>query len=214
VLGRRIVATQVDVRDFDSVRAAVDDGVARLGKLDIVSANAGIGSFGALESLAPEAWKDMLDVNLTGVWHTLKAAIPHLKANGSGSVIITNSASGLVGTPNMGHYAATKHALVELMRTAALELAPYNIRVNSVHPTAVDTDMVHNPATYEVFAPDLDPVARTKENVTERFAALMVLPINWVEPVDISNAVLWLASDEARYVTGLELKVDAGQLLK
>ncbi|GAA4168891.1 mycofactocin-coupled SDR family oxidoreductase [Gryllotalpicola koreensis] len=213
-LDRRIVATQADVRDFDALKGALDAGVAQLGKLDIVSANAGIFSFGTLDELTEEQWNDMLAVNLTGVWHTVKAAIPHLKANGGGSMILTSSTAGLLAIPNIGHYVAAKHGVVGVMKTAALELAPFNIRVNSVHPTSVNTDMIQNSAAYELFAPDLTPEQRTKEALAPRFQTLNVLPIPWVEPVDISNAVLWLASDESRYVTGLEVRVDAGQLLK
>jgi len=214
-LDRRIVATQADVRDFAGLKAQVDAGVAELGRLDIVSANAGIFSFGTLEELTDESWNDMLGVNLTGVWHTIKATVPHIRAGGrGGSIILTSSTAGLMAIPNIGHYVAAKHGVVGLMKTAALELAQDNIRVNSVHPTSVNTDMIQNAATYELFAPDLEPAQRTKEVIGERFQAMNVLPIPWVEAVDISNAVLWLASDQSRYVTGLELKIDAGQTLR
>jgi NAD(P)-dependent dehydrogenase (short-subunit alcohol dehydrogenase family) len=157
----------------------------------------------------------MIDVNLTGVWHTAKAAIPHIKAGGrGGSIILTSSTAGLMAIPSIGHYTAAKHGVVGLMRTLALELAPDMIRVNSVHPTSVDTGMIQNAATYALFAPDLEEGARTKEVLADRFQALNALPIPWVEPVDISNAVLWLASDESRYVTGVTLPVDAGSLIK
>jgi SDR family mycofactocin-dependent oxidoreductase len=213
-LDRRIVATQADVRDYAALKAAVDDGVAQLGKLDIVSANAGIFSFGTLEELDDTTWQDMIDVNLTGAWHAAKAAIPHLRANGGGSMILTSSTAGLMAIPHIGHYTSAKHGVVGLMRTLALELAPDMIRVNSVHPTSVNTDMIQNAATYALFAPDLPEAQRTKEVLGERFQALNALPIPWVEPVDISNAVLWLASDEARYVTGVTLPIDAGSLTK
>jgi len=213
-LDRRIVATQADVRDYAALKAAVDDGVAQLGKLDIVSANAGIFSFGSLEELDDKTWQDMIDVNLTGVWHAAKAAIPHLRANGGGSMILTSSTAGLMAIPHIGHYTSAKHGVVGLMRTLAVELAPDMIRVNSVHPTSVNTDMIQNAATYALFAPDLPEAQRTKEVLGERFQTLNALPIPWVEPVDISNAVLWLASDEARYVTGVTLPIDAGSLTK
>ena len=214
-LDRRIIATEADVRDYGALKAAVDDGVAQLGRLDIVSANAGIFSFGTLAELPEQAWQDMIDTNLTGVWHATKAAIPHLKAGGrGGSIILTSSAAGLMAMENIGHYVAAKHGVVGLMRTLALELAPDMIRVNSVHPTGVDTDMIQNAATYALFAPDLPEKDRTKERLGERFQALNALPIPWVEPLDISNAVLWLASDESRYVTGVTLPVDAGSLVK
>jgi (+)-trans-carveol dehydrogenase len=214
-LDRRIVATQADVRDYGAVKAAVDDGVAQLGRLDIVAANAGIFSFGQADVLEEQTWQDMIDVNLTGVWHAAKAAIPHLKAGGhGGSMILTSSTAGLMPFENMAHYTSAKHGVVGLMRVLAVELAPHFIRVNSVHPTSVNTDMIQNSATYELFAPDLTPEQRTKDVLGERFQTLNALPIRWVEPRDISNAVLFLASDEARYITGITLPVDAGSLLK
>jgi (+)-trans-carveol dehydrogenase len=148
------------------------------------------------------------------VWHAAKAAIPHLRAAGGGSIILTSSTAGLKAIPNTGHYNAAKHGVVGLMRTLAAELAQDRIRVNSVHPTAVDTDMIQNAATYALFAPDLPEAERTREVLAPRFGQLNLLPIPWVEAVDISNAVLFLASDEARYVTGVTLPVDAGLLIK
>jgi (+)-trans-carveol dehydrogenase len=213
-LGRRVVATQADVRDYAALKAAVDDGVARLGRLDIVAANAGIFSYGTLEGLDETAWRDMIDVNLTGVWHTVKAAIPHLRAAGGGSIILTSSTGGLMGIPNAGHYVSAKHGVVGLMRTLALELAPEMIRVNSVHPTSVSTDMIHNPANYRLFAPGLPDAERVKDLLAPTFQEFNALPVPWVEPVDVSNAVLWLASDESRYVTGVTLPIDAGALVK
>jgi (+)-trans-carveol dehydrogenase len=211
-LDRRIVAAQADVRDYYGVKAALDEAVAELGRLDIVSANAGIFSFGTLDEMDETTWQDMIDTNLTGPWHTAKAAIPHLRAGGS--IIVTSSMAGLKASPNLGHYVTAKHGLVGLMRTLALELAPDFIRVNSIHPTSVNTDMIHNAPTYALFAPDLQEDQRTKETLEPRFQALDVLPIPWVEPVDISNALLFLASDEARYITGVALPVDAGGTIK
>ncbi|MBP3043059.1 mycofactocin-coupled SDR family oxidoreductase [Arthrobacter jiangjiafuii] len=212
-LDRRIVAIEADVRDYAALKAAVDDGVAQLGRLDIVCGNAGIAGFGRAEELSAGEWGDMIDVNLTGVWHTVKAAIPHLKAGGNGgSIILTSSTAGLMGIENSAHYVAAKHGVVGLMRTLALELAQDMIRVNTVHPTGVDTDMIQNSTIYELFAPDLD--SPTREQIGERFQALNVLPIPWVEAVDISNAVLFLASDEARYITGVTLPIDAGSTAK
>jgi SDR family mycofactocin-dependent oxidoreductase len=213
-LGRRIVAAQADMRDYDALKQALDDGVAQLGRLDIVSANAGIFSYGTLAELPEQTWQDMIDTNLTGAWHAAKAAIPHLRAAGGGSMILTSSTMGLMAIPNLGHYVAAKHGVVGLMRTLALELAPDFIRVNSIHPASVDTDMVHNAAMYALFAPDLPEDQRTRQTLAPRFQALEVLPIPWVEPADISNAVLFLASDEARYITGITLPVDAGATLK
>ncbi|MCU1558067.1 MAG: 3-ketoacyl-ACP reductase [Microbacteriaceae bacterium] len=213
-LDRRIIATKADVRDYDAVKSALDDGVAQLGRLDIVSANAGIFSFGTMEELTDVEWDELQDVNLKGVWHTAKAAIPHLRANGGGSMILTSSSAGVKAVPNIGHYVAAKHGVIGLMKTLALELAPDMIRVNTVNPTSVNTDMIQNAATYELFAPDLPVAERTKEVIGERFKTMNALPIPWVEAVDISNAVLFLASDEARYITGVVFPVDAGQLVK
>ncbi|MDZ8276694.1 mycofactocin-coupled SDR family oxidoreductase [Microbacterium aquimaris] len=212
-LDRRIVATKADVRDYDGLKSALDAGVAQLGRLDIVSANAGISTAMApAQDLSEELWVDMVDVNLTGVWRTCKAAIPHLKAAGGGSIILTSSDAGLFAFPNIAHYVSAKHGVVGLMRTLALELAPDMIRVNSVHPTVVDTPMVNNDQTYRLFRPDVeDPGV---DDFKEAATAINALPIPWVDAVDISNAVLFLASDEARYITGVPLPVDAGAAVK
>jgi len=212
-LDRRIVATRADVRDYAGLKKALDEGVAQLGRLDIVSANAGIVSYGRADELPEQSWQDVIDTNLTGVWHAAKAAIPHLRAGGrGGSIILTSSTAGLKGYQNLAHYVAAKHGVVGLMRTLALELAPDMIRVNSVHPTSVNTDMIQNDATYRLFRPDLENPGR--QDMAEAGIVMNVLPIPWVEPVDISNAVLFLASDEARYITGVTLPVDAGFLDK
>ena len=212
-LDQRIVATQADVRDYDALKRALDDGVTQLGRLDIVAANAGIYSFGRMEEMDETTWQDVIDTDLTGVWHTAKAAIPHLRAGGrGGSMILTSSVVGLKGSQNIGHYVAAKHGVVGLMRTLALELAPDFIRVNSIHPTTVDTPMVMNSATYRLFRPDLENP--TADDMAEASRAVNALPIPWVEPADISSAVLFLASDEARYVTGVTFPVDAGFTVK
>jgi len=207
-LDRRIVASQADVRDSGGLTAALDDGVARLG---IVVANAGIVRFGTVEELTEQAWRDVIDVNLTGVWHTVKAAIPRLRAAGGGSIIIIGT--GLKGKPNLGHYAAAKHGLVGLMQSLANELAPDMVRVNTVHPSAVDNDMIHNQALYHQLLPDHQGDI-TRQEIEPVFQTLNALPVPWVESVDISNAVLFLASDEARYITGVTLPVDAGASVK
>jgi (+)-trans-carveol dehydrogenase len=212
-LDRRIVATQVDVRDYDALKQALDDGVAQLGRLDVVSANAGIVSYGRAEELAEQTWQDVIDTDLTGEWHAAKAAIPHLRAGGrGGSIILTSSDAGLKASQNLAHYVAAKHGVIGLMRTLAMELAPDFIRVNALAPTTVDTPMVMNEATYRLFRPDLENP--TADDMAGPATALNVLPIPWVEPVDISNALVFLASDQARYVTGVVLPVDAGAAIK
>ncbi len=209
-LDRRIVSHVADVRDSGALGAAVDAGVSQLGKLDVVCANAGVFEIAPALEITDAMWRTMIDVNLTGVWNTCRAALPHLLANGGGAIVITSSTAGIKGTPNTTHYTATKHGVVGIMRTLANEFAEQGIRVNTVHPTGVDTDMIMNEKTWGLFSPD-DP---TRENAAPAFESLHALPVSWVEPVDISNAVLWLASDEARYVTGVMLPVDAGWTIR
>ena len=157
-LDRRVVTAEVDVRDFDALSAAVDGGVEQLGRLDVMVANAGIGTPGAmLDEMDEPRWQQMLDVNLSGVWKSVKAAVPHIKAGGrGGSVIMTSSVGGLKAYPHVGHYVTAKHGVVGLMRTFAVELGQFSIRVNSVHPTHVGTDMLLNESTYRSFRPDLE----------------------------------------------------------
>ena len=213
-LDRRIIAKKADVRSFEQVKAVADEGVAEFGRLDIVLGNAGIfTSPNTSENLSDEEFVDMVDVNLTGVWRTCKAAIPHMKKAGNGgSIILTSSAAGLMGYANIGHYVAAKHGVVGLMRTLALELGPEMIRVNSVHPTTVDTPMVMNEPTFKLFRPDLEHP--TKEDFAAAATTMNLMPVPWLEAVDISNAIVFLASDEARYITGVTLPVDAGVLVK
>lgn len=211
-LDRRIVARKADVRDAAGLQAALDAGVGQLGGLDIVVANAGIASYGLSWELTEQMWQEMLDVNLTGVWHTAKAAVPHLMRRGGGSMVFTSSIGGLKGIMQVAHYVSAKHGIVGLMRTMANELAPHRIRVNTVHPTNVDTHMIQNPGTWGMFAPD-DPEP-TQEKAMPGFMSLNALEVPWIDPVDIANAVLFLSSDEARYVTGVALPIDAGAAVK
>jgi SDR family mycofactocin-dependent oxidoreductase len=203
-LDRRIVARQADVRDEAGLRAAFEAGVAELGPVDIVLANAGIAPM-ALGTEPPEAWQDVIDVNLTGVFNTVEIAIPSMIERGQGgAIVLTSSTAGIngIGGPSRGGlgYTASKHGVVGLMRSYANSLAPYRIRVNSVHPTGVNTPMVVNDAMQQFLASD--------PSLSDAMAN--ALPIDMVEPVDISNAILWLVSDDARYVTGVTLPVDAG----
>ncbi|QZT62216.1 mycofactocin-coupled SDR family oxidoreductase [Mycolicibacterium austroafricanum] len=213
-IGRRVVAAEVDVRDYAAVKAAVDSGVEQLGRLDIVVANAGIGNGGqTLDHTSEEDWNDMIDVNLSGVWKSVKAAVPHLLSGGrGGSIILTSSVGGLKPYPHTGHYIAAKHGVIGLMRTFAVELGQHSIRVNAVCPTNVNTPLFMNEGTMKLFRPDLENPGPDDLAVAAQF--MHVLPVGWVEPVDISNAVLFLASDEARYITGLPVTVDAGSMLK
>lgn len=213
-LNRRIVTAEVDVRDYDALKAVVDGGVEQLGRLDIVVANAGIGNGGAtLDKTSEEDWRDMIDVNLSGVWKTVKAAVPHLLSAGhGGSIILTSSVGGLKPYPHTGHYIAAKHGVIGLMRTFAVELGQHSIRVNAVCPTNVNTPLFMNEGTMKLFRPDLENPGPDDLAVAAQF--MHVLPVGWVEPEDVSNAVLFLASDESRYITGLPVTIDAGSMLK
>jgi len=182
-----------------------------LGPIDIVVANAGVESFGLSWELTEKQWQDVIDVNLTGLWKTTTAVIPSMIDSGrGGSIILTSSIAGLIAYANMAHYNVAKHGVTGLMRTLAVELAPHNIRVNSVHPTVVNTPMINNPAVYEFLLPHLeDP---KKSDVDDVFVHFHALRVAMIEPVDVSNAVLYFASDEARFVTGTTHVIDAGAM--
>jgi (+)-trans-carveol dehydrogenase len=211
---RRIYTAEVDVRDYDALKAALDTGVEQLGRLDIIVANAGIGNGGqTLDKTSEADWTAMIDINLSGVWKSVKAGVPHILAGGrGGSIILTSSVGGLKAYPHCGHYVAAKHGVVGLMRTFAVELGAQNIRVNSVHPTNVNTPLFMNDDTMKLFRPDLENPGPDDMKVVGQL--MHTLPIGWVEPEDIANAVLFLASDESRYVTGVTLPIDGGSCLK
>lgn len=204
-LDRRIIASETDTRDFESMSAALRAGVAELGRLDVVVANAGICSAAMSWEITPEQWKETLDVNLTGTFFTAKAAIPILLEQGTGgSIVLTSSVAGLRGLPFLAHYAASKHGIVGLCRSMANELGQYNIRVNTVHPHGVATGMQPN-----------DMMALLGEHGSTLGPIFMgSLPDPISDPEDIAAAVAWLASDEARHVTGIQLPVDLGTLTR
>ena len=200
---RRAVIHVVDIRDAAALASAVDDGVAELGGLDAAVANAGVLTAATWDTTTSEQWRTVVDVNLIGTWNTCAAALPHLVDRG-GSLILVSSSAGLKGTPLHLPYTASKHGVVGLSRALANELAAQNVRVNTVHPTGVETGM--RPESLQGLLaearPDLIPIF------------LNALPTLMAEAIDISNAVLFLVSDESRFVTGLELKVDAGVTLR
>jgi SDR family mycofactocin-dependent oxidoreductase len=213
-LGRRIVSARVDVRDYEACKAAVDSGVEQLGRLDVIVANAGVGTDGRmLHKIRENVWQDMIDINLSGVWHTVKAGVPHLLSGGrGGSIVLTSSVGGRKAYPNTGHYIAAKHGVIGLMRTFAVELRQHMIRVNSVLPTQVSTPMLMSEQTYHLFRPDLENPG--PDDFAPISQMMHTLPVPWFDAIDISNAVLFLASDESRHITGVSLPVDAGSLLK
>lgn len=210
--GRRILARDADVRNLAALTAAVDEGVKALGRLDIVVANAGISSPAPTLGMSEDTWQEMIDINLTGVWKSLKASVPHIVESGhGGSVVITSSVAAMVAQENIAHYAAAKAGLVSLMKVLAKELAPQSIRVNTVHPGTVGTDMVYNESTYRLFRPDLENPGRAD---FEAVAGKMNrLPVTALAPEDITNTVLFLVSDAAKYITGTTHIVDAGNAL-
>jgi SDR family mycofactocin-dependent oxidoreductase len=200
-LDRRIVASVTDVRDRDAFKTAIDDGVAALGRLDIVVGNAGICIIAPWDEVTPEIWDTTIATNLTGVFNTVQLTAPHLIAAGGGSIILTSSAAGLKGLPFLTPYVASKFGVTGLGKAFAAELAEHNIRVNTLHPTGVETAMGE---MADAYPPLLEKHPRVGGMLTN------MLPIESTQPRDQSNAVLFLASDEARFVTALSMTVDAG----
>lgn len=214
-LGRRIVARKADVRERDQMRAAVNEGIAELGHLDTVICNAGILP---MKHREPSAFVDAVDVDFGGVLNSVAVTLPHLGAGSS--IVITGSTAalmpGAVNNPTLGPggsgYNLAKTMLIQYTEALALNVAPMSIRVNCIHPTNCDTNLLHNDGIYKVFRPDLENP--TADDVMPAFHYFHSMPIPYIDPVDISNAVLFLVSDEARYITGVNLRVDAGSLLK
>jgi SDR family mycofactocin-dependent oxidoreductase len=212
--GVTAITTQVDVRDGTAVRQAIDAAVQQLGRLDIIVCNAGISSHAGAADLTDDMWDDVIDINLSGAFRSARAAIPHLRANGGGAIIFIGSVASLKGMTGAAHYVAAKHGIVGLTKGLANELAPDNIRVNAVHPTTTDTDMVHNEFTYADYRPDLPAGAIGRDDVASTFLTINNLQVPWIDSIDVSNAVVWLASDRARYITGVSLPVDTGAVIK
>jgi SDR family mycofactocin-dependent oxidoreductase len=212
-VGGDIVAEIADTRDFDQVKAVFDRGQQQFGRVDIVIPNAGICSGAKTWEITPEDWREMIDINLNGVFHTVKAAIPTLIAqNDGGSIVFIGSTEALKGAENISSYAASKHGVTGLMTSLARELGQYNIRVNSVNPTCVDTHMINNDFVYGLFRPDLDKP--TREDFVDTFSGTHILPVPWIDPSDVSNAILYLVTAPGRYITASTLVIDAGFIVK
>jgi SDR family mycofactocin-dependent oxidoreductase len=215
--GRRIVARQADVRERDELREAIDAGVRDLGRVDIVVANAGILPL-AMGDPHPEDFVDAVDVDLVGVMNAVAVALPHLPDGAS--IIVTGSTAGMMpnatDNPAMGPgsrgYGWSKRILISYVEEMALHLAPRFIRINAMHPTNCNTHLLHNDGLYSVFRPDVENP--TRDDVIPAFTHFQAMPIPYVEPVDIANLAVFLASDEARYITGQQIRVDAGSLIK
>ena len=212
-LGRRALLEVGDVRDRARLAEVVERVMDKLGRIDVVVANAGIFSVGDARTLSAESWAEVIEVNLTGVWNTVQACLPAMIAGKrGGSIVMTSSIGGLRGLLQCAHYVASKHGVLGLVEALANELGPHGIRVNAVCPTNVNTRMIHNPANYATFRPDL-PHA-TSADMVEPAKEMHLLATPWIEPEDVTAAVTWLASSAARFVTGVALPVDAGATTK
>jgi SDR family mycofactocin-dependent oxidoreductase len=209
-LDRRCLLTQADVRDPDAMRQLVADGLSELGRLDIVVPNAGIWAAAPLAEMTDEQWRTVIDINLTGVFNTVRAAVQPMIAQGSGRIVATASTAARAGMGNFGNYVATKWGVIGMVKTFAIELAPHNITANAICPAAVRTDMMYeNKALYRLFRPDLeDPQTADVEQTI--MTALHKLPTPWIEASDISEVVVFLASDKARFISGTAIDVTAG----
>jgi len=203
-LGRRCVVAAADVRDDVAVSAAVDQAIAAFGRIDVLFNNAGICAYALAHEMSEEAWDSMLDINLKGAWIVARRVIPHLIAQRSGVIINNSSIAGLRGMNRLSHYAASKWGLVGLTKSWAIELAPHNIRVLSIHPTGVNTPMNDGLAAME---------GSTPLEIAERSAGNL-LPVPWLEPEDVAEAVLFLSSPRSRYATGSQYVLDAGLLTR
>jgi SDR family mycofactocin-dependent oxidoreductase len=213
-MGRSVLAAQVDVTDLAAMQELAERALHELGPIDVVVANAGLYSFASCWELTEEQWDETVNVDLKGVWITCKVCIPQMLSRRSGKIICISSTAGLKGMANLAHYVAAKHGVIGLVKTLAIELAPYNINVNAVCPTSVDTAMCRNQALYDVFAGGPGPSA-TYEHMLELMNGLNLFPDrDLLPPEAVSAAVLWLASDEARHLTGCALPVDAGYLTR
>ncbi len=213
-MGRPVIATQTDVTHLSDMQTLAERAQQAFGSIDIVVANAGLYSFAPSWELSEEQWDETVNVDLKGVWITCKVCIPYMLPRRSGKIICIASTAGEKGMANLAHYDAAKHGVIGLVKTLAIELAPYNINVNAVCPTSVDTAMCRNQALYDVFAGGPGPQATYEHMLTLMNALNLFTDRNLLEPEAVSAAVMWLASDEARHITGSALPVDAGYLTR
>jgi SDR family mycofactocin-dependent oxidoreductase len=203
--GRKVLAREVDIRDDDALRQLVADGVEQFGRLDILVANAGVLSWGRVWELTDEQWDTVVGVNLTGTFRTLRAALPAMiEAGNGGSVVVVSSSAGLKATPGNGHYSASKHGLVALTNTLAIELSEFGIRVNSIHPYSVDTPMIEPDLMRQVFA--------KHPHYVHSFGPMLLQPHGFMAASEVSDVVAWLAGDGSGTLTGAQIPVDKGVL--
>jgi len=204
--GASVLSERVDVRDYEQVQAFADRVVQDFGKIDVAVANAGIFGASTIAEMTPETFSDMVDVNLKGVFHTFRAVLPSMIENKYGRIIATGSVCSIIGVPQVGHYVAAKHGVAGLVKSLAKEVGEHGITANYVTPNGVGTAMIRNPAIYKLMSPD-DP---TEEGALPGYAAMNAIPVPWIEPEDVSKIVLFVASEEAQYMTGSAVKVDLG----
>jgi SDR family mycofactocin-dependent oxidoreductase len=203
--GRKVLAREVDIRDDAAVRQLVSDGIEQFGRLDILIANAGVLSWGRIWELSDEQWDTVIDVNLTGTFRTLRAAIPAMiEAGNGGSIVVVSSSAGLKATPGNGHYAASKHGLVALTNTLAIELSEFGIRVNSIHPYSVDTPMIEPELMMEIFG--------KHPHYIHSFGPMLLQPKGFMGSDEVSDVVAFLAGDGSGTLTGAQIPVDKGVL--
>jgi SDR family mycofactocin-dependent oxidoreductase len=207
-LDRRCLGVTADVRDRGQLDSFAEQTRTELGRIDFLLANAGIFSFSTVADMPDRTWQEMIDTNLTGVFHAMRAVLPAMLEQGYGRIVATSSMAGKTGSANIAHYCATKWGVIGLVKSLAQEVAGNGITVNAVCPTSVDTTMIQNEAAYKLFAPDV--AGPSREDAAPAFRSMNSIPIPWVETVDISNAMAFLCSDEARYITGETLAVAAG----
>jgi SDR family mycofactocin-dependent oxidoreductase len=207
-LGRRCIGVGADVRDREAMTEVADAALSEFGRLDILSANAGIAGVHRIADMSAASWRNMLAVNLDGVFNSMQAVLPAMTAQTYGRIIATSSVVGRTGAPNIGHYVAAKWGVIGLVKSLALEVAEMGITVNAVCPTSVDTPMIQNEAFERLFLPNIDHP--TRDQVEEAYRALNPMPTPWLDPSDVSAGVVFLASDEARYITGETLMIACG----
>lgn len=213
-LGRSVVAMDADVTDLHAMQMLADMALAQIGLVDIAVANAGLYSFGPTWELTEEQWDETLAVALKGTWITCKVVIPQMLSRRRGKIICIGSTGSFKGLPGLGHYVAAKHGVIGLVKTLAIELAPYNVNVNAVCPTTVDSNMINNKAFYEYFAGGPGHHANREYVVARMNEMNLFADRGMLAPEDISAVVLWLATEEARHLTGCALPVDAGFLTR
>jgi SDR family mycofactocin-dependent oxidoreductase len=206
--GRRCLPVVADVRRTPEVEAAMSATLDAFGRVDILVANAGICSFAPVAELDDGTWEDMIATDLTGVFKPVRAVLPPMVAQRGGRIIATASMAGRMGMPNLAHYVAAKWGVIGFIKSVAIEVAPHGVTANVVCPATVDTDMVHNPPMYGLFCPGLLDPGRADVEPTYRRMNPMRVP--WLDPADVAAAVAFLASDEARYVSGTTLEVSMG----